>query len=80
MHGGNRLWQVTVLCRSRRFPPSSPGRAKVIGMARPKTDDDATKNLRPGDATQTAPKGTKIGLLRKADVLGDFRKLAKHDK
>ncbi len=49
-------------------------------MARPKTDDDATKNLRPGDATQTAPKGTKIGLLRKADVLGDFRKLAKHDK
>jgi hypothetical protein len=46
-------------------------------VARPKADDDATKNLRPEDKTQTAPKGTKIGLLRKGDVLGDFRKIAK---
>jgi hypothetical protein len=46
-------------------------------MARPKTGDDATKNLREEDKTQDAPKGTKIGLLRKRDVMGDFRKIAK---
>jgi hypothetical protein len=46
-------------------------------MPRKPTGDDATKNLRPEDATQTAPKGTKIGLLRKGEVLRDFKKIAR---
>ena len=45
-------------------------------MTRKPTDDDATKNLRPGDKTQTAPKGTKIGKLKRRDVLADFRRIA----
>lgn len=45
-------------------------------MTRKPTDDDATKNLRPDDERQTAPKGTKIGLLGRDKVLGDFRKIA----
>ena len=48
-----------------------------MGMARPKTDDDATKNLRPEDEAQKARRGTKIGKLRKADVLADFRKIVR---
>ncbi len=44
-------------------------------MARPKTDEDATKKLKPEDETQEAREGTKIGLLRKSEVLRDFRKL-----
>ena len=51
-----------------------------MGMARPKTDEDATKNLKAEDETQEAPKGTKIGLLSKAKVLADFRKVAKSEK
>ena len=50
------------------------------GMARPPKDNDATGNLKPDDKTQVLPKGTKIGLLRRADVLRDFRKIAKHNK
>jgi hypothetical protein len=46
-------------------------------MARPPKDDDATKNLRPEDKTQTAKKGTKIGKLPKSEVLADFRKVAR---
>ncbi|MHB8468161.1 MAG: hypothetical protein ACYDCH_00145 [Gaiellaceae bacterium] len=49
-------------------------------MARPKADDDATKNLRPSDKTQVSPAGTKIGLLKRGKVFGDFSKIAKHDK
>ncbi|HEX6699936.1 MAG TPA: hypothetical protein VF101_04325 [Gaiellaceae bacterium] len=49
-------------------------------MALPKTDDDATGKLKPDDETQVAPKGTKIGLLRKRDVLADFRKVARAKK
>lgn len=49
-------------------------------MARPKADQDATKNLKPGDKTQVTPAGTKTGLLKRSDVLGDFRKVIKHDK
>ena len=49
-------------------------------MARPPQDDDATKNLKPEDETQTAPEGTKIGHLRKGDVLDAFRKIVKPDK
>jgi hypothetical protein len=45
-------------------------------MARPKTDDDATKNLRPDDERQTAPKGTKIGKLKRDEILADLRKIA----
>jgi len=45
-------------------------------VTRKPTDDDATKNLRPDDERQTAPKGTKIGLLGRDKVLGDFRKIA----
>jgi hypothetical protein len=44
-------------------------------MRRKPTDADATKNLHPGDKTQLAPRGTKIGLLRRDKVLGDFRKI-----
>ena len=46
-------------------------------MARPKTDDDATKKLRPEDEMQEAREGTKIGLLRKDKVLADFRKIVR---
>ncbi len=44
-------------------------------MARPPKDDDATKNLRPEDETQRAKAGTKIGQLRKSEVLADFKKI-----
>jgi hypothetical protein len=46
-------------------------------MARPKTDDDATKNLRPEDKTQRAKEGTKVGLLRRSEVFRDFRKIVR---
>jgi hypothetical protein len=49
-------------------------------MARPKTDDDATKNLKPDDKTQVTPKGTKIGLLSRASVFADFKKIARGKK
>jgi hypothetical protein len=49
-------------------------------VARPKTDDDATQNLRPEDETQRAKKGTKIGLLRKSQVMADFKKIARGKK
>ena len=50
-------------------------------MPRKPQDADATKDLRPDDKTQAAPKGTKIGLLRKDEVLADFKKVfrAKRD-
>jgi len=44
---------------------------------RPPQDDDATKRLRPEDKTQQAKEGTKIGLLRRRDVLADFRKIVR---
>lgn len=49
-------------------------------MPRPPTDDDATKDLKPGDETQVLPKGTKIGLLPKRDVLADFKKIVRGKK
>ena len=49
-------------------------------MARPPKDDDATQNLKPDDATQTAPKGTRIGLLPKSKVLADFRRIVRGRK
>jgi hypothetical protein len=49
----------------------------ALGVPRKPTDDDATGKLKPSDKTQTAPKGTKIGLLKRADVLADFRKIAR---
>lgn len=49
-------------------------------MARPKTDDDATKNLKPEDEVQAAREGTKIGLLRKTDVLADFKKIVRRKR
>ncbi len=49
-------------------------------MARPKTDDNATKNLRPEDKTQTAKAGTRIGLLRKTKVMADFKKIVRGSK
>ena len=48
-------------------------------MARPKTDDDATTNLKPEDETQEAKEGTKIGLLPKDEVMADFKKIARAD-
>jgi hypothetical protein len=49
-------------------------------MARPKTDDDATRSLKDGDKTQVAPKGTRIGLLKKSEVLADFKKIVRGKK
>ena len=45
-------------------------------MGRKPKDDDATKNLRPDDATQRAKAGTLIGKLPKDEVMAAFRKLA----
>jgi hypothetical protein len=47
---------------------------------RPEMDDDATQNLKPGDKTQRAKKGTKIGLLRKGEVLADFKKIVRGNR
>jgi hypothetical protein len=44
---------------------------------RPPTDDDATQNLASEDDTQTLPKGTKIGLRPKRDVMADFRRIVR---
>lgn len=49
-------------------------------MPRPPKHDDATQELRPGDETQRAKKGTRIGLLPKRDVLADFKKIARGKK
>ena len=49
-------------------------------MARPKMDHDATKNLKPDDEVQTTPKDTKIGLLRRSEVLADFKKIVRGKK
>jgi hypothetical protein len=49
-------------------------------MARPPKDDDATKNLRPEDETQRAKAGTKIGKLRKGEVMADFKKITRAAK
>jgi hypothetical protein len=46
-------------------------------MPRPPKDDDATQSLRPEDETQRAKKGTKVGKLRKSEVMADFAKVAK---
>ena len=51
-----------------------------MGMARPKAGKDATKKLKPEDETQDAREGTKIGLLRKEEVLADFKKVARSEK
>jgi len=52
----------------------------VASKGRPPAGDDATKNLRTEDKTQDAPKGTKIGLLKRRDVFADFAKVARHKK
>lgn len=49
-------------------------------MARPPKDDDATQRLKPEDETQRAKKGTRVGLLRRGEVLADFRKIARAKK
>jgi hypothetical protein len=49
-------------------------------MARPPKDDDATQNLRPEDETQTVKGGTKIGLLRKSEIMADFKKIVRGKK
>lgn len=49
-------------------------------MPRPPKDDDATQDLKPEDKTQRAKAGTKIGLLKRGEVLGDFRKVARGKK
>ncbi len=49
-------------------------------MPRKPQDSDATKNLRPEDERQDAPKGTKIGKLRRAEIFADFAKVARHKK
>jgi len=49
-------------------------------MPRPKMDDDATGKLKPEDKTQTTPKGLRLGLLRKREVMADFKKIARVKK
>jgi hypothetical protein len=49
-------------------------------MARPKTGDDVTKKLKPEDETQTTPKGLRLGLLRKTEVMADFKKIVRGKK
>lgn len=49
-------------------------------MPRPHQDDDATKNLKSEDETQRAKAGTKIGKLRKDEVMADFKKIARVPK
>lgn len=39
-------------------------------------DTDATQNLKPEDAQQDAPKGTRIGKLSREKVFADFRRIA----
>ena len=46
-------------------------------MPRPPKDDDATQKLKPEDKTQRAKAGTKIGLLRRGEVLADFKKIVR---
>ena len=60
--------------------PASHVHATLPVVARQKTDDDATKSLREDDQTQDAPKGTKVGLLKKSQVMGDFAKVARAKK
>jgi hypothetical protein len=47
---------------------------------RPAMDDEATKNLKPEDETQTTPKGLRLGLLRKSEVMADFKKIVRGKK
>jgi hypothetical protein len=49
-------------------------------MPRPKMDDDATGKLKPQDETQTTPKGLRLGLLRKTEVMADFKKIVRGKK
>lgn len=42
-----------------------------------KKSTDATGNLPPDEPTQVAPKGTKIGLPKREDVMAALRKVAK---
>jgi hypothetical protein len=49
-------------------------------MARPPKDGDVTQQLKPEDDTQRAKKGTKVGLLKRGQVLADFRKIARSQK
>lgn len=46
-------------------------------MARPLKDDDATQRLKPEDRVQRGKAGTRIGLLRKDEILAVFRRVAK---
>ena len=85
------MWkgQMAVLCINLPLRASTPllktvlarpSRYRGRAMARPPKDDDATSKLRPEDETQRAKAGTKIGLLRKSEVLADFRKIARARK
>ena len=48
-------------------------------MPRPPKDDHATQNLRPEDTTQTTPKGMKLGLHGRSEILSDYMRIV-HDK
>jgi hypothetical protein len=48
-----------------------------VGVGRKPKDDDATAKLRPEDERQRAKAGTKIGLLRRSEILRDFRKIVR---
>mgnify|MGYP001799346880 CR=1 FL=1 len=42
-----------------------------------KKSHDATQNLPPGEPTQELPKGTKVGLPKRRDVMAALTKIAR---
>ncbi len=66
--------------RASRFQSNRLSMEYPSSVARPKTDDDAAKNLREGDKTQDAPRGRRSGCFGSREGLGDGRKIAKREK
>ena len=51
------------------------GRYSGRAMGGKPKDDNATRNLKPGDITQRAKKGTKIGLFPRGEVMAALKKV-----
>ncbi len=58
----------------------TPWREIKHKKGRPPVGDDATGKLKPSDDVQETPKGTRIGLLPKRDVMADFKKIVRGKK
>ena len=48
---------------------------ELVHQAEPLAKRVLAENLKPGDKTQVLPKGTKTGLLKRGEVMADFRKI-----